>query len=292
MRLSKPLYWLITLLWFLAGIWWYAGCSKCTSCTTSTPEPAITTNNLSLPGFSVSDGNWALNNSDNLKFGLSGNTPVYSASITKSMDSLVAYAKANPGKTITITGHYVSNEKNNTTFENLGFARAEEIKKWLVAKGVSDKNVLTKSQLDANLVLNPADTLIGGISMAINAIIETPAAAKDDLFAPRTVYFNTGKNVLNVDADLKKYLQNAAAYLQAHTDKKLMVTGYTDNVGDANKNLQLSVNRAAFVKTELAKQNIDASKIESNGKGITEPAADNATADGRAKNRRVTIQLQ
>jgi OmpA-OmpF porin, OOP family len=290
MRLSKPLYWLITLLWFLAGTWWYAGCSKCTSCTTETST--ATTPNVSLPGFSVSDGNWALNNTDNLKFGLSGSMPVYSASITKSLDSLVAYAKANPTKTITVTGHYSAKEKNTSTFENLGLARADEIKKWLVSKGVSDKNVVTKSQLDEALVFNPADTLIGGISMTINNAATEPAVVKDDLFAPRTVYFNTGKNVLNVDAELKKYLQNAATYLQNHADKKLVVTGYTDNVSDADKNLQLSVNRAAFVKSELTKQNIAADRIESSGKGINEPAADNATAEGRAKNRRVTIQLQ
>ena len=71
-----------------------------------------------------------------------------------------------------------------------------------------------------------------------------------------------------------------------------MITGYTDNVGDADKNIQLSAARAAFVKAELVKKGINESQMETTGKGMAEPVADNATADGKAKNRRVTIAIQ
>jgi OmpA-OmpF porin, OOP family len=202
------------------------------------------------------------------------------------LDSLVLYTKNHPNKNITVTGHYKANEKNNSGFENLGLARAEELKKWLINKGVPDKNIFTRSQLDEALVFNPSDTLVGGISMVFT---NAPA---DDLFEPHTVYFNTGKNTLPVDAAFTNYIEKVKAWLQNHADKKLSVTGYTDNAGDADKNMQLSVNRAAFVKNELSKLGISTEQIESSGKGINEPAADNSTSDGRAKNRRVTIQLQ
>mgnify|MGYP003416984196 FL=1 len=126
--------------------------------------------------------------------------------------------------------------------------------------------------------------------MAFNSI--APAAVSEDLFKPYTVYFATGQNSLNVSGELQTYLQQANAYLQTHTDKKLVVTGHTDNVGNAEKNLALSAQRAAFVKTQLEQQGIAAEKINSQGKGMTEPVEDNSTAEGRAKNRRVTIQLQ
>ena len=290
MRLSKPLFWLLALLWFVAGTWWYGSCSKCATCT-----PALTTqaNKILLPGFNVSDSNWSLSTTGNLRFGKSDNVPVLSAEMITILDSLILYTKNHPNKTITVTGHYNTLEKNNTSFENLGLARADELKKWLVSKGVSEKNIITNSQLTDGLVFNPADTLVGGITMAFNNInVAMPQTAKDDLLEPRTVYFNTGKNIFSVNEELKNYLEKTKAYLQKHTDKKLLVTGYTDNVGDAEKNMQLSVNRAAFVKDELSKQGIAASKIESSGKGINEPAADNSTTAGRAKNRRVTIQLQ
>ena len=290
MRLSKPLFWLLTLLWFAAGIWWYGSCSKCATCTPALPVAA---SKIILPGFNVADSSWNLSTAANLRFGKSGNTPVLSTEMATILDSIAMYTKNHPNKTITVTGYYNASEKNGSSFKNLGLARAEELKKWLVSKGVSEKNIITNSQLDNGLVFNPADTLVGGISMAFNNIAATPElVVKDDLLEPRTVYFNTGKNIFLVKEDLKNYLEKAKAYLQNHADKKLLVIGYTDNVGNAEKNMQLSANRAAFVKGELSKQGIAASLIESNGKGINEPAADNNTAEGRAKNRRVTIQLQ
>jgi OmpA-OmpF porin, OOP family len=285
MRLTKPLLWLLTLLWFALGIWWYSS-SNCTNCATEA-SANITPSNiaLNLPGFSVSDGNWNVQSANNLRFAKSGNMPVLGADITSLMDSLVLYAKANPTKKITVTGHYDPDEKNGTTFDNLGLARADELKKILVSKGLNPSNILTDSKLDAVLSFSPADTLVGGITMAI---FTKPAG----LFDPRTVYFNTGKNTLNVDAELKDYLAKATVYLKEHTDKKLMVTGHTDNVGDPVRNVTLSANRAAFVKSELVKQGMVDASIETEGKGMADPIADNNTADGKAKNRRVTIQLK
>jgi OmpA-OmpF porin, OOP family len=285
MRLTKPLLWFLTLLWFALGIWWYSS-SNCTNCATE-DSTKIQTPNIAqnLPGFSVNDGNWNVQSSNNLRFAKSGNMPVLGADITSLMDSLVLYAKANPTKKITVTGHYDPDEKNATTFNDLGLARADELKKILVSKGLNPSNIFTDSKLDAVLSFLPADTLVGGITMAIST---KPAG----LFDPRTVYFNTGKNTLNVDAELKDYLLKASAYLKEHTDEKLMVTGYTDNVGDPARNVTLSANRAAFVKDELVKQGMIGANIQTEGKGMTDPIADNNTAAGKAKNRRVTIQLK
>ncbi len=290
MQLSKPLFWLLTVLWFAAGAWWYST-SECSSCASTKEAPPSVSVQKKLPTFSVTDGNWNLSSSNNLRFGKSENVPVLDADIAKLIDSLALYAKKNPSKTITVTGHYTADEKNGTNFANLGMARAEEIKKILISKGIADKNILTNAKLDDTLSFSPADTLVGGITMLINdnAITDKPL---EDLFEPRNVYFNTGKNSLNINADLKNYLEKANKYLQTHTDKKLMVIGHTDNVGDANKNMELSANRAAFVKEALAKEGTPSSRIESAGKGQTAPIADNNTAEGKAKNRRVSIQIQ
>jgi OmpA-OmpF porin, OOP family len=286
MRLSKPLFWLLAIVWFAAAAWWYSSCSKCSTCSTASPGSVLNNN---LPGFAVSDSNWSLSSSDNLRFGRSGSIPVLGTSITSTLDSISDYLKNHPDKTTTITGYYKADEKNNSSFENLGLARADEIKKWLIAKGVSEKNMFTQSQLEENLVFSPSDTLVGGISMVFNS---TVIPVQEDLFQPRTVYFNTGQNTLPVDTAFTNYIQQVKDYLQNHSDKKLMVTGHTDNVGDAAMNLNLSANRAAFVKAELAKKGIAPEKIESIGKGPDEPIADNNTMEGKAKNRRVTIQLQ
>jgi outer membrane protein OmpA-like peptidoglycan-associated protein len=64
--------------------------------------------------------------------------------------------------------------------------------------------------------------------------------------------------------------------------------GHTDSDGDDAKNLDLSKRRAANVKNSLAKDfAIDASRIQTDGKGETEGVAPNTTSEGKAKNRRV-----
>ncbi|HEX2523287.1 MAG TPA: OmpA family protein, partial [Terriglobia bacterium] len=66
------------------------------------------------------------------------------------------------------------------------------------------------------------------------------------------------------------------------------IVGHTDSDGDDAKNLDLSKRRAASVKNMLASEfQIDAGRMETDGKGESQPADKNATAAGRANNRRV-----
>jgi outer membrane protein OmpA-like peptidoglycan-associated protein len=71
----------------------------------------------------------------------------------------------------------------------------------------------------------------------------------------------------------------------------LGIEGHTDNTGDKTKNLTLSQKRADAVKNYLVKKGIDASRLTAKGFGDTVPVADNKTADGRAKNRRVEFKV-
>ena len=72
---------------------------------------------------------------------------------------------------------------------------------------------------------------------------------------------------------------------------KLGVYGHTDNVGVASANQVLSENRAKAVRQYLIGKGLAAKRIESNGFGADKPIADNGTAEGKAKNRRVEIVL-
>lgn len=71
----------------------------------------------------------------------------------------------------------------------------------------------------------------------------------------------------------------------------LKLAGYTDNVGSVDANLKLSKDRAEAVKDYLVSKGADASKIQSDGFGKSNPVASNKTAAGRAKNRRVEFTL-
>lgn len=87
-------------------------------------------------------------------------------------------------------------------------------------------------------------------------------------------------------------LQAVANAMKAHDDIELVLEGHTDAVGSDAYNQGLSQRRVAAVKAKLAKDyGIAANRISTVGYGESRPIAHNATAEGRAKNRRVIGQL-
>jgi outer membrane protein OmpA-like peptidoglycan-associated protein len=88
---------------------------------------------------------------------------------------------------------------------------------------------------------------------------------------------------------LKAYREKAQAEL-SRADK-IRITGYTDNSGAADYNTKLSMQRAEAVRDYLISIGADPNKMEASGAGEDQPIADNSTKEGRAKNRRVEIEL-
>ncbi len=101
------------------------------------------------------------------------------------------------------------------------------------------------------------------------------------------IYFETGSAVLlpNSDFELKKLAQ----LLTNQDDLTIQIVGHTDNVGSSENNLSLSKERAISVKNALNQLGIQQERMTAIGKGETDPIADNATEEGRAKNRRTEI---
>lgn len=86
-------------------------------------------------------------------------------------------------------------------------------------------------------------------------------------------------------------LRAIVVLLKKYPQTHLLITGYTDDIGDAQKNKQLSLDRATFVKAYFVKQGVAASRLQVTGKGDSNPIANNQTAEGRGKNRRVDIKV-
>ncbi len=100
------------------------------------------------------------------------------------------------------------------------------------------------------------------------------------------IYFDSGKDV--VKAESYGAINDIAKVLKENPTVKIMIVGHTDSDGDDAGNLDLSKRRAANVKNSLVKDfGIDASRIETDGKGETAPIAQNDSPENKAKNRRV-----
>jgi len=103
------------------------------------------------------------------------------------------------------------------------------------------------------------------------------------------VLFDTGKAELSPSA--KPRLDQLAQFLQAHPSRRVEIDGYTDNVGGAAFNQQLSLTRADAVETALVRRGIDPSRIATEAYGKSFPVADNSNPSGRQLNRRVEVVI-
>jgi outer membrane protein OmpA-like peptidoglycan-associated protein len=110
----------------------------------------------------------------------------------------------------------------------------------------------------------------------------------DYSFNADNVQFLTGS--ANLTAKAKAELNKGVAILTEHSALNVAINGYTDNVGKAATNLILSQKRADAAKMYLIAKGISASRIIAKGFGVENPIADNKTAAGRAKNRRVEFK--
>jgi outer membrane protein OmpA-like peptidoglycan-associated protein len=110
-------------------------------------------------------------------------------------------------------------------------------------------------------------------------------------WATHGILFATGKADLQPES--RAVLKEIAATLKKYADLKVLIEGHTDNVGSAASNLALSDARAAAVKAALvAEYGVAADRMTTKGLGDTKPTVPNATAAGRAQNRRVEIVKQ
>ncbi len=87
----------------------------------------------------------------------------------------------------------------------------------------------------------------------------------------------------------KDGLDQIVARLKAAPNEKIRINGYTDSVGSASYNMELSRRRADAVKAYLVSQGINPARIVTHGYGASNPIASNATAEGRAENRRTEV---
>jgi outer membrane protein OmpA-like peptidoglycan-associated protein len=120
-------------------------------------------------------------------------------------------------------------------------------------------------------------------------IPEAPAPANTvGLPTAVVLHFVTGSSRLQADSQAQ--LNQFAGAVKDNKDVHVTVNGYTDNVGNADSNMKLSQSRADAVMTDLEHRGISGDVVTAKGYGEDSPIADNSTADGRAQNRRVTVE--
>jgi outer membrane protein OmpA-like peptidoglycan-associated protein len=106
-----------------------------------------------------------------------------------------------------------------------------------------------------------------------------------------SIYFPNNSTQKLSNVNIINYLKNVAKSLEGNT-KKVVLSGHSDNVGNAIKNKQLALGRANSIKAELVRFGVDINRITTISYGEEKPIETNDTKDGRQKNRRVELEIK
>lgn len=293
---NKTIWWLLLIGWMAGSAYWHV-CKIKLLCDAPLATSTVTETTVVITPLTIADGtNLKLISPGNFGFAKSGSEANFDG-VKSEIDSLASFAAANPGKIITITGSYSSQEKNATSFPNLGIARASAIKTYLTNKGLPDSIFVLNGKLNDGILFSP-DSLHGGIDFTFAkrvAVTENDLANEqkyESIFKPLDLYFPSASAEYIKTGENQKFLEEAKKFLADNKDKKLLLTGYTDSDDSAEWNLKLSKKRAEIVKAKFVSLGVPAAKIVTDGKGEADPKASNDTPEGKRANRRVTIVVQ
>jgi OmpA-OmpF porin, OOP family len=191
-------------------------------------------------------------------------------------------------------------------------AGAQQIENWRSAAGDVWKNVSGECWRDASWTPATAAAGCDGAIVAPKAAAPAPvAAAPAAVAAPAPVaaapapaapaaaaakvtyaadaFFDTNKSVLKPEGKAK--LDDLVGKVKGISLEVIIAVGHTDSDGSDAYNQKLSVARSEAVKAYLVSKGIEKNRVYTEGKGEKQPVADNKTKEGKAKNRRVEIEV-
>ncbi|MFO8001836.1 MAG: OmpA family protein [Marinilabilia sp.] len=199
----------------------------------------------------------------------------------------------------TLSGKVVEEETNDPVPAEIAVfgAAEEESAKVIYADSVSGRysiNVydrgpfLVEVNADGYFFTNFSLEFDPGNTMKVENVEMRPMTEGASIVA-ENILFTTGKATLRSES--YQELDQLVRLLKENPSVRIEVSGHTDNTGSASLNKRLSKERALSVKRYLESEGIDPDRIEYEGYGFDRPIATNDTSEGRAKNRRVEIEV-
>ena len=289
----------VILLWIILGIFLFNRdcCYDTKSASSATALPAV--KNVDRNIFTIKDGNnFSARSPHHYSFLRSSfNQLNPSSSLENAINKLVTYLKGNTQRQLLITGHYdENNETDPSILDNLGLARANSLKRALIQMGISGSQIEIAAG-PTEMDWFSGDTLMQGASFSFTNMPSENfriTEIKEGLVGkPITLYFATDSDRIDLSPEQKSDFTDLIYYLDNVSDSRLDVGGHTDDVGDRSYNINLSKERADFVRNYLRQRGgISELRMDIDGFGPDSPIASNDDEAGRAQNRRVEVTLK
>ena len=208
------------------------------------------------------------------------------------LEAVAGYFKQNPAKNLTITSFYRTSEMglNSGYYENIGVARAAEVRKLLVQVGIEESRV----SLDYGTSEDPS--LMEPVLFESYLPSEIPQEFEKVQFTFTNMTFSDANFALGSDEfrpgdSFVLYADSVKQYLEENSETELRIIGHTDNSGTDEYNMDLGKRRAESAREYFMELGVSQEiKIESMGEN--QPVAPNNTPENRQKNRRVNFRIE
>ncbi|KAA3639722.1 MAG: hypothetical protein DWQ02_03215 [Bacteroidetes bacterium] len=237
------------------------------------------------------DGAVILEGYDEFAFEAQQTTPRLNANNESFLDTLAHILNADSTKKLTITAFYRESEKDIQPgfFENMGVARADEIRKLLVERGVD------QSRISLDHGISEDETLSAPLLFDLYT-----ADVPDEYDKVQFTFTNMTFSDANFEFDSDEfkpgepfhlYADSVKIYFEQNPGKTLTIIGHTDNIGEKRYNYNLGLRRAKSSREYFRELGVTVD-IEVDSKGEKRAVATNETSEGRQKNRRVNFVIE
>lgn len=272
---------LVILVWLALG-WIYSSGQQVLLNSSSTAEETENTDNDPIEEADLSDGLTAKSPETSVPIRLDVNEKQIELTDewTEYKKDLLASLKED--EILQITGKYTEDELYSGSFENLGVARAEEIRQNL---DLAPDKVQLRGVLDDQL----SDSKIPFEVISFRNIIVNNSI--DESIENRTIirFPSNSTNKLN-DEVVEEYLDKLIRRI-TKSGERAKLTGFSDSDGSVEHNLSLGQRRADVIKDYLVSKGVEDSRVITLSEGEGSPIASNDTEEGKAKNRRTELEI-
>ncbi len=293
-----PILLLVSAAWIFGGAYYLAN----TSCAgTSAIAP-----------LSISDGELDFNTGANQHFSFIPSSSVIGIEeeASKAFGNVAKHLEAHPDRQLTLNGWFLENEKNDTEYENLGIARAEQVKSFLVNidSSIINRIFTTGEQKSAITTIN--EKQIDGVEFNFSGLTSetsstgvtesdltesttgTAVSSTSNVAVPTFALYGKDEiKQLKMDINLQQQIDNMKSVLDLNPGAYFAVTGHSEASRSEGKSYDLGLIWAGKVRRFFRNNGIKSLEIKALSKGDQEPLVDKDDSDAATKNNRVTVEL-
>ncbi|QQS31332.1 MAG: OmpA family protein [Sphingobacteriales bacterium] len=262
---TKSILFVALVLWYLFSAYWYVCRIKNHACNCFTSQAGI-------PPLIIKDNEKQIVNiPDNFKFTQSAASPVISTPVKEALNQTANYLLQHPNRALIIKGHYTPEEVNQTPFDNLGIARADALKRQLMASGIPETRILTAASEVKPMPLFSDQTFFGGYDFEFTDAGDTNALPRFLVLDSNTTVVDVADNFSFRESEAKpvfspavqKGMEDLTVYLTANPKKQLVLTGSYE-AKERNNTMfdNLGLARADALKQLLLAKGIPADRIQ------------------------------